>query len=552
MLRPTIAVAALCLIGACAPIEVHEPPREPARQPDPEAGQLTLPGGERLWVHPDALEISGQARYRWPDGKTYQGQWAAGQPHGVGTMTHPSGDRYSGTWQSGQRHGHGELTDADGSHYVGEFVSGLRSGEGAQRSARGLYRGAWAQDLPSGYGEFFATDGSVYRGQWGQGVRQGTGTYTDAQGSRYQGDWLADQPHGFGHLASADGTDYEGRWVAGKRDGYGRASELSGLRYEGTWIADVRQGYGRMSRPDGSSYLGEWLAGKRHGKGRENSSTGADHQGTWENDLPRGPGTRTDSSGISISGAWENSQVSAGLLSLPTGPEYAGPLFSSNQTRASTALQTWLIQVAAQGDPYAALVLGRLFSDFNEPAPDPARAAGYFDQAAAAGLAEAQYRLALSFEQSRPPRAIELLVLAADADHPRANAALGRWYLRGEIVPADADIALRYLQRGTDLGDIQARNDLAWLLATNRELLDPPRAVALIEPIATFLGDWQYLATLAAAHAASGEFVRAALAQTTAIDHAQADSKTKPSTLQQMQQRLERYRRNEATMEIKP
>ena len=547
MLRPTLTLAVILLIGACAQVEVEKPPPEPA--PDPNAGQLTLPSGAQSWLLPDDLEVSGRAHYRWPDGKTYDGDWASGLPHGTGTMTLPSGDSYAGTWQSGQRHGHGEQTLADGTHYVGEFVSNMRQGEGAERSADGLYRGKWHRDLPHGRGEFFGADGSEYRGQWDAGERHGTGTYKDTRGSTYEGDWASDKPHGFGQLTAPDGSEYAGSWSAGARDGYGSSRDASGVRYAGTWVNDQRQGYGEVTRPDGTSYEGEWLADKRHGQGRETTSTGAYHEGTWERNLPLGPGTRTDTSGIAISGLWNRDQVTTGLLALPTGPEYAGPLFSQKNTRVSSTLQAWLEQNAHLGDPYAALVLGRVFSDFSVPQPDPALATKYLKSAAAASIAEAQYRLALGMVETRPPRAMELLMQAADGDLPEANALLGRWYLNGEIVPPDSHIALRYLRRGAELGDIAATNDLAWLLATRDGVLDPARAIALIEPIAEFLRRWQHLDTLAAAYASNGDFGQAVSTQSSAIKAAQADIDMDPRTLQQMQQRLERYQRNEPYLE---
>ena len=515
-------------------------------------GRLTLANGRSLWVRPDELDVSGSAHFRWPNGKSYEGDWTLGKPDGVGTMTLPGGETYSGTWRAGQRHGHGEQSRADGSHYVGAFVNDVRQGEGAEQSADGLYRGSWENDLPHGAGEFFATDGGVYRGQWEAGARHGSGTFVDAAGSTYTGDWANDKPHGFGYLNATDGSTFEGGWSAGARDGYGQVHEASGEIYEGTWVANVRQGYGLVSRPDGSSYQGEWLDGKRHGQGRESAGTGESHEGTWEQNLPLGPGIRTDRSGIAISGLWNGNQVSTGLLTLPTGPEYAGPLFSQKNSRASPPLQAWLEETAQHGDPYASLFLGRLFSDFVRPEADPARAENHFADAAQAGIPEAQYQLALMVTESRPSRAIELLAMAADAGHPGANAVLGRWYLHGERVPQDPHIARRYLRHGTELGDLQARKDLAWMLATRPDSLDAERAVALIEPIARFLGDWQHLDTLAAAYAASGDFARAHSTQTAAIELAQTDLDLEPAALQQMHQRAGQYQRNEPFVEQQP
>ncbi|MDH3644102.1 MAG: hypothetical protein OES38_18500 [Gammaproteobacteria bacterium] len=548
MLRHALILTVGLLVTACATVPVGGP-TAPAN--DSAAGKLTLASGRSVWVYPKDLAFTGRANYQWPSGQIYDGNWERGRPHGTGTIELPGGERYSGMWDQGRRHGHGELTTAQGNHYVGEFVNGLRHGEGVERSADGLFRGSWKADLPTGQGEFHANDGSRYQGQWQGGQRQGFGTFVDETGSTYEGDWFADTPHGFGTLTGLDGASYQGRWSQGRRDGYGNATDASGLHYEGTWLAGQRQGFGMVARPDGSSYRGDWQKDKRHGQGRETFADGSFHDGSWESNQPLGPGIRRNPTGIEISGVWNGDFVSTGLLTLPTGHEFAGPLFKNRNEQASQLLVRWLTDTARQGDPYAQLFLGTLFSDFKEPAKNVIQAQAWFAKAALAGLAEAQYRLALTQAETNVPRTIELLAQAAEQDHAGANDLLGEYYLAGEAVPQNMETAIRYFERALAAGSVQARNNLAWILATSTagEFRDGARAVALIRPVALLYGNWQYLDTLAAAHAEAGDFDQAVAAQQRAIEDAAGSDAVDDATAAQLQQRLRAFQQQQPARE---
>lgn len=481
-------------VGACTALP---PGVTPAPRGDADAGTLTLPSGREVAVLPGQLAYDGQARLRWPDGRVYDGNWVNGQPHGAGTEILPDGSRYEGTWRRGERHGEGTSTSPDGE-----------------------YSGGWAHGRRQGQGTFRGSDGSRYDGHWHQGQRSGYGRFVSPAGATYEGDWARDRLHGFGRLETADGASYEGEWRAGARHGYGRAEEASGLVYEGTWADDRRHGFGRERRPDGSLYVGDWEAGNAHGQGREDRPDGSFHDGSWELNQPLGPGRRRTASGVEISGMWNRDTVSTGLLALPTGPEFAGPLFSDRNRTASARLQTWLESVAARGDPYAQLLLGTLYLDFDDPEPDQTTARRWLRPAADAGIAEAQYRLALTHQGVNPPRMVERLAQAAQQQHPEANHVLGGLYHDGNTVPRSLQRAVHYYERAVAAGSVAARNDLAWLLATTEapRLRDGHRAVELIRPIALYSGAWQYLDTLAAAWAAAGRFDEAAAAARQAIE----------------------------------
>ena len=505
------------LLTSCAAPQIGGPI---APSDDANAGILTLPGGRSVAVYPQDLAYSGKGHYRWPDGREYDGTWQAGVPDGMGSGQRSNGESYRGMWREGRRHGHGELTGPAGSRYVGDFVSGLREGEGVESSAAGLYRGSWRQDVPDGSGTFHGNDGEIYEGQWLGGERDGFGRYTDKLGNRYEGDWSDDNPHGFGTMHNADSSNYRGQWRNGAQSGYGHQVSASSLTYEGTWVANKREGFGREQRPDGRVYIGEWLADQRHGLGRESSADGAFHDGAWENNQTLGPGTRRNRTGIEISGVWNHNHVSSGLLTLPTGAEYAGPLLRKGGSEVQPSLLEWLTANATANDPYAQLFLATAYADFKRPLPDPTKALRWFTAAADAGISEAQFRAATLIISDNTPRAIEFLADAAEANHPDANALLGQYYLTGRWVPANSQMAMRYLEAGSNAGNLAARNNFAWMLATDPDaaVRDGVKALAVIEPIALLYRDWQHLDTLAAAYAEGGEFDAASQAQHSAID----------------------------------
>ncbi len=513
---------------------------------------LTLPSGHRVSVYPGRMTYRGEVVLQWPDGRTYRGGWADGAPEGRGEQTLPDGTCYRGQWHQGRHNGTGELLEASGRRYVGEFVDGKRQGTGTLTGPDGVYRGHWSADPPDGVGVFEGADGGRYRGDWQRGLRAGYGRYRSPDGTRYQGDWAFDEPHGFGRFSAPDGAAYQGAVRHGTRDGYGRAEGPPGLVYEGTWVDGRRQGFGREQRPDGSSYLGDWQGGHRQGQGLEIRADGSYHDGRWELDHILGPGQRHARSGIDISGLWNGDRVSSGLLDLPTGLKYAGPLFRGADGRASRGLLEWLNAAAQNGDPYAALLLGSIYLDTVPVQVDRARP--WLQAAARAGIADAQYRLALTYEHVDAPRVVELLAEAARQDHAEANQTLGEYYYGGITVPRNLQRAIGYFQRAVDGGSVTARNDLAWLLATadQPELRDGRRAVALIRPIALVSGRWQYLDTLAAAWAAAGNFDAAVAAAGRAIEAARHDAGGATWGRAGLERRLALYRAGRAYIQPAP
>jgi TPR repeat protein len=512
---PILAGTVLALLAACTFVPGRPGPGE---QDSP---TFTLPTGRTVIVAPEEFDYTGRGYLRWPDGRGYDGEWLDGRPHGHGTAHEPDGSSYTGTWQHGARHGHGEQVMADGSRYVGGFLDGERWGVGALTSAGGVYQGHWRRGLADGEGVFTDADGARYEGGWSAGERSGYGTWTTPDGERYQGGWAGDEFHG-----------------------YGRSEGPPGLIYEGTWEAGQMHGFGRLDRPDGSRYEGDWQAGKRHGQGREVAADGTIHDGRWEFNQPLGPGRRQYRTGIEITGMWNQETVSSGLLKLPSGLDYAGPLFSRSGTVASPPLLEWLERMADGGDPHARLLLGTLYLDLQMPPPDLDEARRLLSAAAEAGIAEARYRLALTWREADAARAATLLEQAAQQDHAGAHELLGDFHAAGIGRPQNFHRAIEHYERAAAAGSPGARNNLAWLLATARDTRyrDAERAVELIRPVALYFGNWQYLDTLAAAWAAAGKFEQAIATAQKALAAARLAPEADPDDVAALERRLERFR----------
>ncbi len=549
--RTAIAVVlAASLIAGCASMPDVGPTAGPD---DPDAGTLVLSGDRTYSIHFESLTYTGEGEFRWPDGRIYRGAFVDGRMHGFGIDSRSDGSRYEGDFDNNRRHGDGSLTLPDGSIYEGQFVNGARSGTGSYTSASGRYAGQWYDDAPNGSGRFDYADGSWYEGEWAAGRRNGVGRYQRDEESSYEGDWEQDLPHGFGTLTERNGFSYEGGFDGGERSGYGVIDVGDGIGYAGTWVENRRQGFGREARPDGSVYLGEWHADRRNGHGTDQHADGSFHQGWWEENTPLGPGTRRSAEGIEISGLWNGSFVTSGVVTLPSADEYAGNLYQLSKRSVSSRFLKWLEGRAREGNPHAMLLLAQAYVNFQRPKPDPERARAYYRAAATAGIAEAQFQLAETLLADAPESitdGLAWLTRAAQQGHAGANLRLGGLYQVGTSVSRDHGVAVRYYTAAAKGGDLVARNNLAWLLATSTDasLRDGPRAVSLSRPIAVLYDHWTYLDTLAAAYAETGNFDGAVRTQRRAV--ALADGDAPSETLLQLEARLRSYQSGTAFREV--
>ncbi len=310
--------------------------------------------------------------------------------------------------------------------------------------------------------------------------------------------------------------EVDGPPADGGREGYQAWDNGAGLRYEGTWRGGLFDGEGRLDEPDGSSYEGEWRAGKRSGSGRQYYPDGTYHDGSWELNQPQGPGTRKTIEGFTFTGLWTGNVIANGLLELPSGHTYAGPLYGDKGTKVSGQLVAWLEDIATRGDRYAQYLLADSYSRFTEPAPDDARRQALLRRSARQGYAPAQLALA---ELSSGTDVQRWLQRAADNHYPAALYRLAQKRHDAGDHAGAYSLAQRALQRGST----QARRQLAWWLATDptADVASGRAAVGLIHDIAITTAGWQYLDTLAAAQARAGEIPAAVATQGQAIRSAQ-------------------------------
>ena len=514
-----ISFGALLLV-ACSTVDIGGPR---ANKRNPQAGILQLASGKQIAVLPSLFNYTGRGSYTWPDGRQQSGSWEAGQLQGIG-REESSRETYIGQWHDSKRHGHGELNKTNGDHYVGDFAAGLAAGKGTETSPNGVYRGTWQAGHRHGLGQFNHSNGGEYQGQWFKGERSGYGQEKYSDGTVYEGDWLADKHHGFGRYFDSNGASYEGSWEAGQQQGYGDWVSPADVRYQGTWRADKKHGFGKESRPDGSYFAGQWDQSQRHGKGQEIHADGSMHSGLWQHDEISGQGERTSRAGITIAGSWQQNTITHGSLTLPRGPTYEGGLFSLDGRSADASLLSWLTVQAGAHNTHAQYFLATAYLDFEDPAPDPTAARVRLQLAAHAGLAAAQYPLSVLLLEEEAQVSIDWLQQAAAQQHRVANQMLGEYLHTGQHFPQDFVGAVAHYQTAADKGNVVATNNLAWLLATVRDnaIADPQRAIELIRPYVLYLGNWQHLDTLAAAHARLGDTALAARMQQQALLLAQA------------------------------
>jgi|AntAceMinimDraft_5_1070358.scaffolds.fasta_scaffold08903_4 hypothetical protein len=122
----------------------------------------------------------------------YQGDFVAGEMHGVGRLAMGDGGSYEGDFVDGEIIGRGIRAWPDGRRYEGQFVLGEMDGEGTHTAP--------------------GPDGVVtYQGKMASNRREGHGVLTGGGGDVFEGEFRRNRPHGRGKQSLAvSGECYDG------------------------------------------------------------------------------------------------------------------------------------------------------------------------------------------------------------------------------------------------------------------------------------------------------------------------------------------------------
>ncbi|XP_018537544.1 alsin isoform X2 [Lates calcarifer] len=202
-----------------------------------------------------AGRVHGRGTMKWPDGRTYTGNFKNGLEDGYGECIIPNKvlnkpDTYQGHWKDGKIHGFGKYKYASGEVYEGCFCDGQRHGYGMLSS-----------------GKQARTSSSVFIGQWVQDRKTGYGVYDDiTKGEKYMGLWLDDQRNGSAVVVTQYGVYYEGTFKENKMSGPGLLVSDDDTAFHGEFSDDwTVNGKGVLSLANGDCleglFSGEWSTG---------------------------------------------------------------------------------------------------------------------------------------------------------------------------------------------------------------------------------------------------------------------------------------------------
>lgn len=254
----------------------------------------------------------------------------------------------------------------------------------------------------------------------------------------------------------------------------------------------------------------------------------------------------------------------------------------------------WYLSAAVAGSPVAPQELAEMYLEqppgFEQRAPD-----GYalLQRLAADGSTPARLRMAVALLQGEgveadPPAAIEQLQLleqegqaaasfrlgqifqfgqgASPIDEPRARQHYRRAADKGHLMAIDYYARMLYegrggerdrragadwWQRAAERGNLSAGNNLAWVrcVSEDADLRDPSAGLAIARKVYEQRRDSAIGDTLAACHAATGDFTAALRLQGEAIASAAGDDSLDEDDRAGLDQRLASYQRGEAWVE---
>ncbi|XP_068610987.1 radial spoke head 10 homolog B [Brachionichthys hirsutus] len=217
-------------------------------------------------------QFHGQGVAHFEGGHMYKGEFVCNKPTGEGRYTWPGGSSYNGTVYNGIRHGTGTYKSENGTmSYTGQWHQGKRHGKGVfyyNRNETSWYDGDWVKNNKEGWGVRRYPSGNLYSGGWKNNLRHGGGTMEWLRlGQQHVGTWLNGVQHGGGtHTWTprhADGARfspcnrYTGGFLQGRRHGRGAFCYAGGVTYEGEWSDNRRHAEGTFTFKDGRVFEGE-------------------------------------------------------------------------------------------------------------------------------------------------------------------------------------------------------------------------------------------------------------------------------------------------------
>jgi len=307
-----------------------------------------------------------------PNGSTYKGQFRAGRPDGLVTMTETNGVSWTGLWRAGcytdgkvQRvwgatleacgfalpdipDGPRKVDFPDGGRYDGEIRQNMFAGRGTYIGPEGnRYEGRFFDGrLMDGKATTLSNDGvklvaDLKHGRMIHAIR------TFADGRRYEGPLRSDKENGHGVEKSANGNVFEGEYKDGKPDGPGVLRLASGKTFAGDWkagclvtptevrshrtplascgVADIEDGQGTLLLPNGIRYEGHFADGTFQGKGKLTAADSSTFEGPWRAGQLNGLGVMVDALGSRYEGEIRNGKPDGrGTLKTVSGPSFAG------------------------------------------------------------------------------------------------------------------------------------------------------------------------------------------------------------------------------------
>ncbi|HKK73955.1 MAG TPA: caspase family protein [Saprospiraceae bacterium] len=255
---------------------------------------------------------SGHSLAVFSNGNRYEGDFAAGMPHGLGAMAFPNGDEYYGNFYRRYRHGKGRMKFSNGDHYFGDFHENEMQGIGTMHYVGGgHYEGEWFAGVPHGTGVLNTPGGDEYKGEFASGMFHGSGTMHYADGSIYQGQWQYSQKHGRGKLNERSGQVKDGWWEADQFLSEDYPTTIRDLANADTAylrncnLEFCMAGRGSFTYRNGTHYVGEFAKGTPKGEGKVVYTNGDKYEGGWQSHQPHGSGTMYYKSGQLVRAVWE-------------------------------------------------------------------------------------------------------------------------------------------------------------------------------------------------------------------------------------------------------